>query len=129
MTQSDPVDHVAEGSSEHQGQSRGEQKAGAARQPEQPDDDGDAHGQCKSDEHPPLPAGGGGQKAEGRAHIVHARDIENGQHARELEFAVVARDVGLGDLIQQHDEGRQQQPGRGPAAMHGDRVSYGIHAN
>ncbi len=106
MTQSDPVDHVAERAAKHQGEARGEQNVGAARQPDQPDDNGDADGHCKSDEHPPLPAGGRGQETEGRAHVVHARDIENGQHARELEFAVVARDIGLGDLVKHHDEGR-----------------------
>ena len=58
-----------------------------------------------------------GEKAERRADVVHAGDIEDRQHGGELEFTVVAGDVAFRDLIGEHDQGRQaaatRQPGRG----------------
>ena len=70
-----------------------------AGQSAQPHRDPDAHTDRQPDEQPSLPSRGRGEKAEGRADIVHAGDVENRQYADELEFAEMLRDVALAELI------------------------------
>src|ERR1700675_2883218 len=115
VPQSNTIDDVANGSPQHQCKPASQQRVRAAHS-QQPDDDPDADQNREPDEHPALPAGSRGEKAEGRADIVHSGNVEDRQHRYELEFTEVLSDVALAELVGQNYKSRQQQPICGASA-------------
>src|SRR5271167_705319 len=116
MPQSNAIDDIAEGPPEHQCQPASQQRVPGAPQPQQPDDDADADESREADEHPALPTRSRGEKTERRADVVHTGDVEDRQHADELEFTKVRGDVTLAELVGQNHKRRQYQPDPGAGA-------------
>src|SRR5271167_117011 len=116
MPQSNAIDDVAEGSPEHERKPASQQRVPGASQPQQPDDDADADESCQADEHPALPTGSRGEKAERRSDVVHSGDVEDRQHADELEFTKVLGYITLAELVGQNYKRQQDQPDARAAA-------------
>src|SRR5574344_1315171 len=104
-----PIEYVADGPAQNAGQRKTKQLLRWIFA-QLPHDEHRCH-HANADKQPALPAAVVGQKRKRRARVVRTHDVEKAGDGRAVPQRVVAQDPLLGQLVQQHNHQRPEQPG------------------